>query len=443
MIKNNLRTVSYEKPLKVMLLSLGWYRRKDPRTPLGMAYIYAGLKNHFSEGESIEVFFAESDIRDNISNVIHKILVENPDVLGIGVYAWNSETVKSVLNSLRSLGYIGTIVLGGPEITYGSVELNDEFQHVQYFVKGFGESAFADIVESVRYNKEIISPGVYKRGDVIGNALADPMIDFSSSPFSREELVSRITGDNFIRWQTQRGCVFRCSFCAFKMPNGRVANSDLETVRLELEMINKIGVKNVAVLDPIFFINQERSIKILDLIEEVTPDVNFNIQSRFEHLDSKIIEKISSLKITLECGLQTMDENVQRKIKRLNNREKVIASINSLHAHNVRFETHLIYGLPGQTIKSFLSDMRFLTDMRCNIVRIFPLSRLRGTEIDVESSEKDMIFSPVFPREIIQTRWMNREEVLKLKNAQIILEDRNGKLNKKFMNAVKRELDVI
>lgn len=255
--KNNDSPVSWAS-LKVVLLSLNWYRRKDPRIPLGMAYIYSEIKNRFQGLGFKEVSFIEADVRDNLSNVIHEILTVNPLVLGIGVYAWNSEQTRKIVNSLRKLGFSGKIVLGGPEITYGGNELNEEFTGIQYFVKGFGEKAFADILESLIHKSDYLIKGVYKHGSEIGNILAEASMDLNSSPFLQEELLDKISGKDFIRWQTQRGCVFICSFCAFKLPNGGIAESDMETVKLELLKLKEMGIKNVAVLDPVFFFIQEK-----------------------------------------------------------------------------------------------------------------------------------------------------------------------------------------
>ena len=443
MRKNNSTDDYCGKRLEVVLLSLSWYRRKDPRTPLGMAYLYSELQNRFSENNEVEVYFEEIDVRDNISNVIHETLIRNPEILGIGVYAWNAEHTKKIITSLRSLEYSGIIVLGGPEITYGGNELNEEFPEVQYFVKGFGEKAFVGIVESIKSRKEIAIKGVYRKGEKIGDLLADPSLGFDSSPFSREELIPRITGDNFIRWQTQRGCVYRCSFCAFRLPNGTMAESNLETVRKELEIIKKIGVKNVAVLDPVFFLNRERALNILDLIEEITPDIKFSIQTRFEHLNLEIIEKVSRLNIVLESGLQTLDTKVQKRIKRINNREKVISVIHDIQVHKIMFETHLIYGLPEQTYESFIYDLKVLMEKECRVLRIFPLSRLRGTEIDLESNNSDIIFSPIFPEEVIETKWMNRDEVFRLKKLQAFIEDNNGLISEDLMKVFCSSMEVI
>lgn len=426
-----------DSKITVSLLSMGWYRRKDPRLPLGMAYIYSNLKNTFPE-DQIDVTMIETDVRDNLTNSIHQILALNPTVIGIGVYAWNSNQTKTVIKSLRELGFGGVIVLGGPEITYGGNELNAEFPEAQFFVKGFGEIAFTNIIQYLKSNSWNNIPGVYRAGEEIGNVLADPTTSLASSPFGRDDLVKELIGDGFARWQTQRGCVYRCTFCAFKMPNNRIIESDLETVEFELIKIAEVSPKNVAVLDPVFFLNKMRAMNILEMMKKITPDTTYNLQTRFEHLDADIIEKIDPDHIILECGLQTLDLGVQRRIKRINNREKVKEIIKNLNARKIRFETHLIYGLPGQTMESFASDIISLNQMGCNKLRIFPLSLLRGTEIEVNAEDGEIIFAPVFPREVIKTVWMDLHQVYQLKELQRYLEDNGNIMDEEFIMRLTR-----
>ncbi len=351
--------------MKIVLLSFNWYRRKDPRTPLGMGYIYSKLKNVDEAFAKIEVELVEYDVRDNLSDAIHQIMTIMPDILGIGVYAWNNEAVGKILYSLKEFGCKPLVVLGGPEITYGGNELKEEFPTADYFVKGYGESAFAEIVRSVKEKRTPSFPGIYTKREKLGQTLAIPSSGIESSPFFKPQLEMSLLGRNFLRWQTQRGCVFRCTFCAFKSPNGTVVESDIKTVTFELRKIKEMNIRKVAVLDPVFFLNRNRSIVILRLMASITPDVEFSIQSRFEHLDSTIITILASMDVKLECGVQTLDTEVQRSIKRVNNHQKVRESIETLVSKKVRFETHLIYGLPNQSMKSFTADVFSLSKMGC------------------------------------------------------------------------------
>lgn len=410
------------KPKRVLLLSLNWYRRKDPRTPLGVAYIYSELKRRFNEYQ-VAVEFIESDVRSNLSNTLHRILLIDPDFLAIGVYAWNSLQVKLMIGSLRGLGYMGKVVLGGPEITYGQEELNHEYREADYFVKGFGEIAFSDLVEMLIEGTERNISGVYRRGDEVGRSLGTPNLGLEASPFMRPELLPYISGQGFLRWQSQMGCVFRCSFCAFRSPSGAYWETDMEMVRFELEQIRQLQIREVAVLDPVFFLNKNRAIEIVEMMRSETSDVNYSIQTRFEHLNDEIISRLEGMNIRLECGLQTLDPIVQKRIRRINNKERVSAAIRSLNQHMIEFEAHLIYGLPEQSTESFLGDVTFLRNSGLKKLRIFPLSRLKGTEIDLEGDSTGLTFSPIFPREVVKTDWMSMGDIYILKEIQKGLED--------------------
>ena len=429
------------KQKAIVLLSLNWYRRKDPRVPLGVAYVYSELAMAPFANKDIEVNLVQADVRENLSNVLHEILKIDPFILGVSVYAWNVVQTKQIINSLISLGFSGKIVLGGAEITYGGDELNEEFPEVHYFVKGFGEKAFVGIVDALLRNKEPLIQGVYRHGDSIGELLAISEPAIENSPFTNQEIAKLIKGNSFVRWQTQRGCVFRCSFCAFKIPNGSVSQSGIETVKYELKNMRENSVSDVAVLDPVFFLNKNRAMSILDLIEQELPDAKFSLQTRFEHLDEDIISRISNLNIKLECGLQTLDDKVQRKIRRVNHRMKVEQVISQLTLHKVEFETHLIYGLPEQTFSSFFNDVFSVFYMGCKKIRIFPLSLLRGTEVEIDfMNSQDLIFSPIFPKEVIKTKWIDIGTMLGIKRFQQRLEDKFSNMDEgdiAFLKALK------
>ncbi len=85
------------------LLSLNWHRRKDTMIPLGIAFTYSELVKSDSLKKVIGVKLFQSNVRENMSDVLHEIIDINPLILGISVYAWNAEQVKVLLGSLAKL----------------------------------------------------------------------------------------------------------------------------------------------------------------------------------------------------------------------------------------------------------------------------------------------------------------------------------------------------
>lgn len=422
------------RTIRVSLLSLNWTRVNDPRTPLGIAYIYSWLKSHRSKLPTLKIELLDYDIRGNLSDVIHGILLDSPDILGISVYAWNAESVSKITMSLRLLGFTGITVLGGPEITYGDSALVNEFPYADYFVKGEGEEAFETIVRAYSEGKTPEGDGIFSRASKDFNGFAQVKhADEIVQPHTVPELLPRISNDSFSRIQWQRGCLFRCSFCAFKFPNNFFREIHIDQVKTELYSLVETGVKHVAVLDPIFFLHKDRALQILKLAKETAPGIRFEIQPRIEHMDREILETISGMNVLLECGIQTLDMRVQREIKRLNNIEKIVENLGQMNKMGIKYEAHLIYGLPYQTLGSFLGDLDTIFNYEPSRVRVFPLSLLKGTELydDVNTKyDGRIVFSPVFPREVISTDWINSHDILTLKSLQEIIEYHTPEENK-------------
>lgn len=402
------------------LCTLSWYRPKDPRTPLGLAYITAYCNKHIVFTGTHQLYLFEYDVREDLSRLVHEILYYKPKVLGLGVYCWNADATQKVLFSLRTLGYQGIIVLGGPEISYGDKLLLTEYPEANYYVRGDGEQAFTEIIRAVAGEYEPNLPGIHAHTSTDFSSLAQiPNLNLVPSPYKDETLKEHLLGKEFVRWQTQRGCYFKCSFCAFTNPQSTSREVSLDKIEVDLHFFVENGVTEVAVLDPIFFAHRKRALAILQLIEQIAQKIRFEIQTRLEHLNQEIMNKIVKLgTIVLECGVQTLDPVVQKHISRFNNHKKVMTNLQLLQKHRIPYEVHLIYGLPFQTLDSLLHDIQTLLSFTPSKLHLFPLALLKGTKLasEVETIYKHkLIFSPVFPQYVIETAWMSMEEVYYVK----------------------------
>ncbi len=416
-------TVSYP----IALASLNWYRKKDPRTALGIAFIGSYLLGRVSFTGTNALHLLEYDVRDNLTQLVHQILVINPKVLGLGVYCWNDKQTKQLLQDLRAIGYNGTIVVGGPQISYGDERLKEEYPEADYFVKGDGEEAFYKIVEGMTLGQRVDLPGIFTQESLLFDRVAQVEdLDSIPSPYQEEKIQEKLLGKKFIRWQTQRGCYFKCSFCAFTNPQATSRSISAEKTEQDLLFFKIHGVKEVAVLDPIFFVHKKRAIEILDLIEKYVPETRFEIQTRLEHLNEEIIQKVEKLNIVLECGIQTLNREIQKVISRYNVKNKVLENLRLVQNHKIPLEAHLIYGLPLQTMDSLLDDIDTIMNFRPSKMRIFPLILLKGTPMyeQCETIYKEkMKFGPSYPQYVLETEWMDMKTIYALSYMQEILDE--------------------
>ena len=65
----------------IALASLFWYSKKDPRTALGLAFIGSYLLGKVTFKGSNNLHLMECDVRDNITQLLHQILMVRPKIV--------------------------------------------------------------------------------------------------------------------------------------------------------------------------------------------------------------------------------------------------------------------------------------------------------------------------------------------------------------------------
>ena len=214
----------------IILIEMPWGRDKDPRVPLGHGSLLAALKK-FGHGNVFSIVSPINDKETTATNLLKKILEiakneENID-LAIGTYVWCDHMVTELLTQLRKSGFRGRIILGGPQISYTMDGLEDLYPEADVFVRGYGEMA---IVELFNNPKNYKIRGVHFSGKEDLNLQTEVDLEFLPSPWLNGNI--DVENQKFIRWETQRGCPFSCSFCQHKEAGLRLKRRELNMNRI-------------------------------------------------------------------------------------------------------------------------------------------------------------------------------------------------------------------
>jgi radical SAM superfamily enzyme YgiQ (UPF0313 family) len=380
------------RPRCVILVSMDWTRDKDPRVPLGHASIVAVLR---SAGVEVKAFsfainrpgFSEARILETILESAQGWEPEQVDV-GFGVYVWNDREVKRLLGALRRHGFRGRIVLGGPQISYAGSGLEQFYPEADAFVRGYGEEAMVALAST---SERIQFTGVYWAGRVDRGLQAQARLERLSSPFL-DGVIELSEGQRFIRWETQRGCPFRCSFCQHREAGSRLRRRDIPLERLEreMELFVRSGVEDIAVLDPLFNLG-DHALAVLKTFRELGYRGRLSLQCHFSTLDDEFLDACEGLDVRLEFGLQTIHEREARAVERVNDLGKVRAGIGKLRARHIPFEVSIIFGLPEQTLESFRRTIDFCLKQEVPTLKAFPLMLLRGTALEREREKWGLV----------------------------------------------------
>ena len=372
---------------RLVLLALDWTRSKDPRVPLGHASLLASLRRSGAEATSLNIPLNAPGTRFEtiFARIAAALTTTAPADLGIGAYIWNESYVQRLLPALRSAGYRGRIILGGPQISYQSHDLERLYPEADAFVRGYGEQA---LVELLACNVPRPIPGVHWAGEPDLAEQARVQLDELASPFLTGA-VDVAQDHRFIRWETQRGCPYRCTFCQHREADARpvLRRFDQNRIDDEIRLFTRHGVRSIAVLEPVFNLG-EHAYEVLGRLRHYKYSGRLSLQCHSDAMrePERFLRACAGLDVHFEFGLQTIHDVEMRAVQRRQNLDRFSTLVDMLHHERRSFEVSLIYGLPEQTLTSFRESVRWCLSRRVPVIRAYPLVLLRGTQI---ASERD------------------------------------------------------
>lgn len=369
-----------------LIVSFDLIREGEPETTLSIGSLLASLKSDPAYGAEFEVEHVGINLLTctteaavaQAMDAVHQRGIGTCDTVAVACYVWCEREVCECIRRLRKCGYRNKIVLGGPQISYATRErLAAFYPQADVFITGYAEAA----LRSAILMEKPSAP------QVIAEDVA--FSDLPSAYLSGE--ISVAAGQARVRMETRRGCPFRCAFCAHRdLKKHAVHRHPLERATAELDLLATRNVRKVNFLDPVF--NQGK--EYLDLMEHMVQkrfESLVTFQSRFELIRNeegeRFIDLAAKLNAHLEFGLQTAMDDEGKAVNRRNSQEAVRRAMYQLKKQGISYEVSLIYGLPGQSVRSFAESILFLRDNGCERITAFPLMLLRGTELFAEKEK--------------------------------------------------------
>jgi radical SAM superfamily enzyme YgiQ (UPF0313 family) len=209
------------------------------------------------------------------------------------------------------------------------------------------------------------------------------------SPF----LTGWLPPQRFLRWETQRGCPFSCSFCQHKDVQAKRTPLSRERILEECEWMVHQSIdgplRDLAIVDPTF----NSGPNYLDVLARLSGFAGkISLQCRLEMVNAAFVQAVVALSrtatVVLEFGIQTVHRNEQKLVDRPSNMKRIERWLGVLNAEGVLYEMSFIYGLPEQTLDTFRGTLEWAEHI-CSahrhpggaVIRFFPLMLLRGTAL--------------------------------------------------------------
>lgn len=371
--------------------------------------------------EHIEL--AEYTINQPLDWIIADIYKRSPDVLGFSCYIWNISDIFIITEEIGKIMPQKPIWLGGPEVSYDSIQVLKSHKEITGVMRGEGEETFLELMEYyVKKERELCSiKGITYQG---GKTEDRPLTKLDRLPFLYKNLEN--FQNKIIYYESSRGCPFRCSYCLSSIDKS-VRLRNLEIVKKELAFFLDNGVRQVKFVDRTFNCNHAHAMGIWQYIKNHDNGLtNFHFEVAADILNKEEIALLNTLRpgaVQLEIGVQSTNPATISEIDRVMDVEKlrrVVAAI--ARGKNIHVHLDLIAGLPYEDYKTFQKSFCDVYAMKPQQLQLGFLKVLKGSKIYDKIKEYGIVYTTREPYEVLYTKWISYEEIRKLKQIEEMVE---------------------
>jgi len=374
-----------------MKITLTTLNSRFTHSAIGLRYIYANMQE-LQQNTTIQEF----SINDAIETIAEKLLLNNPNIIGIGVYIWNASHVKELIHILKSVSPQTVVILGGPEVTHEPYRV--DFSEADYIIKGEGDLAFYQLCKDISQNKQT--------NKVIHMSMPNlKNIKLPYMYYTDDDIKNR-----YIYVEVSRGCPFECEFCLSSMDE-KVRTFKLDEVLQEFEILWQRGARAFKFVDRTFNINIKTANAILDFFLEKKEPYFAHFEVIPDHFPTSLKEKIKQFPhgaLQLEIGIQTLNPQIAKNISRNLKLDKIKENINFLENETeAHIHLDLIVGLPDESLQSFGKNLDELVSLSSCEIQIGILKKLSGTHINRHDIVYGMTYSNFPPYDILKNNQLS------------------------------------
>lgn len=411
-------------------------------TAVNAKYIHSNpavysLRGYVGEELSQHVEIAEYTINQNISDILGDIYKKKPDVIGFSCYIWNWTIIQQLVVEIHKLLPNMPIWLGGPEVSFEGKELMERYPMVTGIMVGEGEETFRQLLMYYVNQEEMEGKGFLSDHLEVGglNQISGLMLptgatsaraltDLSKVPFLYQDL--QPFENRIVYYESSRGCPFRCSYCLSSIDK-TVRLRDVEMVKKELKFFLNQKVPQVKFIDRTFNCNHDHAVAIWKYILEHDNGVtNFHFEIAADLLREEEIALLAQMRpglVQLEIGVQTTNPKTLEEIKRVMNIDHLEQVVKDLkEGNNIHLHLDLIAGLPYEDYESFGKSFNRVYGMKPEQLQLGFLKVLKGSYMEEMAKEYGLIYGSQPPYEVLYTKWLSYDHVLKLKRIEEMVE---------------------
>ena len=420
-------------------------------------------------GADIEI--GEYTINHQMDLILQDIYRRKPDFIGFSCYIWNISYIMEIVRDIKKVLPEAEIWLGGPEVSYDAKKVLTREPDVRGIMRGEGELTFTELVRAYLQREKTSVPDGYTGESFRGqakektsccaentrmpeagegeNAHSDRLelshipgityrtesgeieehgpqrlLSLDEIPFYYDDMAG--FENRIVYYESSRGCPFSCSYCLSSVEK-QLRFRDAELVKKELQFFIDREVPQVKFVDRTFNCNHAHAMEIWSYIKEHDNGItNFHFEISADLLREEELALIGTMRpglIQLEIGVQSTNGATIREIHRTMQLERLKEVVKEVQKHeNIHEHLDLIAGLPFEDYDTFAKSFDEIYELRPNQLQLGFLKVLKGSYMYEHAKEYEIEYHSRPPYEVLKTKWLPYEDVLKIRQVEEMLE---------------------
>ena len=402
-------------------------------TAINAKYIHSNLAVYslraYAKDYQDQIVIGEYTINNRVDYILEQIYKAKPDVLCFSCYIWNMDYVEELISEYHKLCPEVPIWVGGPEVSYEVETFLAEHPQVTGVMIGEGERTFKQLckyyVNRAGSLEEI--RGIAFRDQDSGKTVFTPAqepMNMSDIPFCYDHIEN--FENRIIYYESSRGCPFNCSYCLSSIDK-KLRFRDIELVKKELAFFIEKKVPQVKFVDRTFNCRHDHAMEIWRFVKEHDNGItNFHFEISADLLNEEELALIHDMRpglIQLEIGVQSTNETTIREIHRTMKLELLKDIVRKIQSgENIHEHLDLIAGLPYEDYATFAKSFDEIYALKPNQLQLGFLKVLKGSYMYEHAAEYEIVYHEKTPYEVMKTKWLSFDDVLKIKQVEEMLE---------------------
>ena len=338
------------------------------------------------------------------------------DVIAFSCYIWNITPTLAVARLLKQLNPEIKILLGGPEVSY---EYDDFIakEEVDYIIVGEGEIPFSLFLDHYPNIDQVPNLVHKSEGEVkmFPKDLTFNLEEYKGiNPYEDDDASQLYNKVCYV--ETSRGCPYKCEFCLASLDN-KVRYLPIDDIKANLLYLMERG-RTIKFLDRTFNVKKDFAIDVFQFILDHHRPGNvfqFEITADIVHPDivAFIQKYIPKDLFRFEIGIQTVNQKANLQVSRKQNFDKTSGVIKQLE-NKIEMHLDLIVGLPLDEWEDIKMSIEEVFKLHPPELQLGFLKFLRGTPLRNKHQQHDYVFDPMPPYQMIQSKYLSKEELYRI-----------------------------